>query len=140
MIVHIVALEIFPNARSAAALVRVERVNVGARLSRQETRRPVYSKSTLNHTHGRYVRVFLELKGNHLYVYNYLIVTEKGGRGKAYGGILLKLFYNFYFTGLIRVHIKWHPSKFTLIVLLEQFTEVIKASSKTGWFPKKNTG
>ena len=45
MIVHIVALEIFPNARSAAALVRVERVNVGARLSRQETGRPVYSKS-----------------------------------------------------------------------------------------------
>ena len=45
MIVHIVALEISPNARSAAALVRVERVNVGARLSRQETGRPVYSKS-----------------------------------------------------------------------------------------------
>ena len=86
------------------------------------------------------MRVFLELKGNYLYVYNYLIVTEKGGRGKAYGGILLKLFYNFYFTGLIRVHIKWHPSKFTSIVVLDQFNEVIKASTKTGWFPMKNTG
>ena len=84
------------------------------------------------------MRVFLELKGNYLYVYNYLIVTEKGGGG---GRILLKLFYNFYFTGLIRVHIKWHPSKFTWIVLiLEQFTEVIKASTKTDWFPMKNTG
>ena len=54
---------------------------------------------------------------------------------------MLKLFYNFYFTDLIRVHIKWHPSKFTWIVLiLEQFTEVIKASTKTGWFPMKKTG
>ena len=74
--------------------------------------------STLNHTLGRYVRVFLELKGNYLYV-QLLNSNRKGG--KAYGGILLKLFYNFYFTGLVRVHIKWrHPSKFTSIVLLEQ--------------------
>ncbi len=49
--------------------------------------------STLNHTLGRYVRVFLELKGNYLYVYNYLIVTEKGGRGNSVKAVSKFLFH-----------------------------------------------